>query len=354
MPANWPSYRRFAGYAAIAVTTACAPFLLWKLADILLLAFGGALIASLLHLVATPIRRVTRLPVPICLALSGLLVAAVVVGTLWVSGSHILDELSDTVRQAASEIDALHDRFEHRAIGRFLLARADKDNISIAAYAERFVTLGSATLEAISLVVITAVFLAANPRPYRDGALLLFPRDQRVRIADAAAAVAASMRYWLLGQFISMAYIGFAVGIATWLVGLRTPVALGLIAALAEFVPYIGAVLGFLPALLVALSMSSHAAPWTIAAFAAIHLVEANLLAPLVQRWAVSVPPAMLLVGIAAASTLFGIFGLVFAAPLTVVTITAVKALYVRDALGESVTLPTARDRLSEEPPSGP
>ncbi len=48
------TYRRFLGYALIAVAVATVPFLLWNLASVLLLAFGAVLIACLLQVVAEP------------------------------------------------------------------------------------------------------------------------------------------------------------------------------------------------------------------------------------------------------------------------------------------------------------
>jgi predicted PurR-regulated permease PerM len=71
-----------------------------------------------------------------------------------------------------------------------------------------------------------------------------------------------------------------------------------------------------------------------------IHQVEGNLIVPLVQRHLLSIPPALILLGITVVGVLFGTMGVIFAAPLAVVVFVAVKKLYIRDTLGERTHLP--------------
>jgi predicted PurR-regulated permease PerM len=79
---------------------------------------------------------------------------------------------------------------------------------------------------------------------------------------------------------------------------------------------------------------------WTLAAYILIHQVEGNLVLPLVQRHMVFIPPAVLLLGIVAISSLFGIIATLFAAPIAVVLFVLVKKLYVRAGLGEETRIP--------------
>ena len=67
---------------------------------------------------------------------------------------------------------------------------------------------------------------------------------------------------------------------------------------------------------------------------------EAYLVQPLIQQYAVEVPAVVLLFALLAFALLFGIVGVVFAAPLTVVTYVLVKRLYVREALDTPTPIP--------------
>ena len=55
---------------------------------------------------------------------------------------------------------------------------------------------------------------------------------------------------------------------------------------------------------------------------------------PLVQQWAVSLPPALTLISVVVFGLLFGIVGVIFAAPLMVTVMVLVRKLYVEGALG--------------------
>jgi predicted PurR-regulated permease PerM len=123
-------------------------------------------------------------------------------------------------------------------------------------------------------------------------------------------------------------------------IGLPSPLALGLIAAVGEFVPFVGPILAALPALVIAGSQSTEMLLWTLAAFVAIQQVESNLIAPLVQRRTVELPPALSLLSVLAFGVVFGPLGLVLAVPLTVVLYVLVKKLYVRETLGEATPVP--------------
>jgi len=60
-----------------------------------------------------------------------------------------------------------------------------------------------------------------------------------------------------------------------------------------------------------------------------VQFVEGNIVTPLAQRWAVSVPPALTLLGIVAFGLVFGAMGVLFAMPMLVVTMVLVQKLYV-------------------------
>jgi predicted PurR-regulated permease PerM len=89
-----------------------------------------------------------------------------------------------------------------------------------------------------------------------------------------------------------MILIGVLSGLAAWIIGLPSAIALGLIAFAAEFVPYLGPIIAAVPAVLVAATIDTTALLWTIAAYLIIHQIEGNLFTPLIQSaWCSSRQP---------------------------------------------------------------
>lgn len=329
------TYRRFLAFAALAVMVALAPVLLWRLSDIVLLAFGAVLIATLLRVVAEPFERWTPLPSWLSLMISGLIVIGLVGAAAWVFGSEIATEFSDITRRietAAREIRGMLDKNE---AGKYLVAQMQGPTLSVTGMLQRVFSLGTSVLEALVVVVISALYLVVQPQAYRRGIVLLFPPRMHKEAEDTLDEIGRTLRLWLIGQITQMLIIGGLSTLAVWLIGLPSVFALGLIAAVTEFVPYLGPIMAAIPAILVALTQSPDAALWTLGAYILIHQIEGNLITPLIQRWLIFIPPALMLLGIAAIGTLFGVAGVVFAGPIVVTLFVVVKKLYVRDTLGE-------------------
>jgi predicted PurR-regulated permease PerM len=185
------------------------------------------------------------------------------------------------------------------------------------------------------VTVISGIYLAAQPALYREGLIKLFPRRWRRGVNETLQDIAAALELWLVGQLIQMLIIGLLSTLAVWLIGLPSPLALGLIAGMAEFVPYVGPIAAAVPALLVATTVSAPAVLWTLVAYILIHQTEGNVILPLIPRHMVLIPPAVILLGIVAISYLFGFIAILFAAPIAIVLFVLVKKLYLRGSLEE-------------------
>ncbi len=131
-----------------------------------------------------------------------------------------------------------------------------------------------------------------------------------------------------------MALVGTAVGLLAWALGLPSPLALGLFAALVEFVPLVGPILSAVPILLFALAQGGTTVVWALAGVVLIQRIEGNAIQPLLGEALADVPALLLRLGIVA----FGVLlGLVLAAPIAVVAFVAAPKPWVRETLGRQV-----------------
>ena len=179
-------------------------------------------------------------------------------------------------------------------------------------------TVGSA-ISGIILALISGIYLAASPDGYVNGLVELFPGHFRPHIRAGIEAGGLALRKWLLGQMIAMVIVGSLAGIGLWALGIPSPLALGLIAGMLEFVPTAGPIASAIPAILIAFSLGWERALLTCGLFLVIQQIEGNVISPQIQRRTVDLPPALTLFSLLAFALLFGMLGIVLAAPLTVV-----------------------------------
>ncbi len=243
------------------------------------------------------------------------------------------------LRRTASATSAIEHSMQQTTFGNYLLRHLGGDNFSLTEMLPGVLKVSTTFLEGVIIMLICGAYLAAQPHLYRRGVIWLFPPSKHARAAEIFDGIAEALRLWLIGQLVEMFLIGALSMFVVWIIGVPSPAALGLIAGIGEFIPYLGPILAAIPAVLVAITKSPETALWTVLAYLVIHQVEGQIVTPLIQRHMVAIPPAVMLFGIVAITYLFGAIAIIFAAPIAVVVFAAVNLIYVRDTLGEKTTL---------------
>ena len=324
-----PSTTRFSPWHLFWATVLLT--LLWRLRQPLMLFFGAVLMAATLRAMADPLARLARLPQRV--ATAHVLAALVLAG--WLCISLIGDPLSQQLQALRVELPrawaALQQWLARMPLGHRLLDLAGDLRDGGLPWAG---IAGAATgaLHAVGtavLIVLTGVYLAFDVRLYRNGLLKLLPPARREAGTHALDAAGEALTRWVRGQAVAMLAIGAAVAIGLSLLGMPMALALGLIAGLLEFVPFVGPIASGLLAVLVAFVQGPQQALYVAALFVGLQQVENHLLVPLVQRWAVQLPPVLSLLAVVVFGTLFGVEGVILGTPLMVVAVVLIRKLYV-------------------------
>jgi predicted PurR-regulated permease PerM len=176
---------------------------------------------------------------------------------------------------------------------------------------------------------------AIEPQPYARGIVSLVSQEKRPRAHHILQQTAQTLWYWELGRLFSMTVIGMVTGIGLWLLGVPVPGALGLLAGILTFVPYVGTVVSAIPAALLALTIDARLAVYANLLHVGAHTLEGYILLPLVQKRAAQLPPALTLSTQAILGAIIGIVGLALAAPLTAAGLVLTRLIYVEGTLGD-------------------
>ena len=354
MPADAQLSPDFQRRVLFALALAVLALLAYWLRDLLILLFGAVVVAAVFNALATLLRHHARVPARVSVLAALLLVALALALGGWAVGDALAEQFGALRARFPAAVRALQDWLGSHRAGLVLLDYLrdwPSDGPpwdSLAGFAGlAFGALGGAVL-----TLVIGVYLATAPALYRDGLVRLLPLSQRDRVRAALLAAGLALRRWLLGQSLSMLFIGLTTGVGLWLLGIPLAPALGLIAGLFAFVPFFGALAAGALAVLLAFVEGPTAALHVALLFLAIQQVEEYLLLPFVQNWAVHLPPVLGLLAAVAFGTLFGPLGLLFATPLAVVVMVLVQRLYVQDVLerGGASILRQAQDSARTEP----
>lgn len=335
----------FVRKALVVLGLAALAFVLWRASYALLLGFGGVVFAVFLRGTARKIVQWTGLEMRLAVGVLCFALIAIIAGSAALIGPSIasqFDQLGVTLTKGLEQARAYlqSTSWGQSALDAFSGMGQDGNLVGIAASALVSAIDG---LLGVVLILVAGAYLALAPRDYMEGAVHLLPKRRHARARELLQVTGNALWLWLLGQLVIMLVVGVLTALGLWLVGVPLALALGLIAGLAEFIPFLGPIIASIPILVVALTEGPQVLLYALAVLLVIQQTESNVLAPLVERRAVSLPPVLILVGTIALSLLFGVLGLIFAAPLLVVLMVWTKMLYMQDTLDERVPVPGER-----------
>jgi predicted PurR-regulated permease PerM len=308
---------------ALVVTAVVA----WLAIDILLLIFGGILLAIFLRALSDPLARHTPLSETVALALTILFIVGLSVAGFVVVAPELAEqigELGDAIPAAVNEVQGwlqhlgLENQFEEGGDGGAILEAVTGFLGGAMQWLGYFLTF-----------LFVGLFVAFRPGIYVDGFVALIPIEQREEGRDLLKSLATTLRWWLIGRALAMVMVGVSTTIVLMILGLPLAGLLGVIAGLLTFVPYIGPFVAGFPIALVALMEGPADAALAVGLYSGVQLVEGYILDPLIQQKMVYLPPAITVAAQMMMALLLGPLGIALATPLSAVALVLVQKTYV-------------------------
>jgi predicted PurR-regulated permease PerM len=171
-------------------------------------------------------------------------------------------------------------------------------------------------------VLFVAVYLLVDVRKVKVVFLKTVPTHYRHDARDLWEAFGDSLSRYLGGLVFVVMIQGFLAAVALYFLGVRYAILLGAWVSVTAIIPYLGAFLGGIPAVLVALVFGSPVfgsntttAILTVVAYVLIQQFEGNFLTPRIQGQALQVHPIIVLLAVIAGGELAGLAGIIFAVP---------------------------------------
>ena len=188
----------------------------------------------------------------------------------------------------------------------------------------------------IFAVAVMGIYLALHPALYREWLIALFPPIHRDLVRDVLGDLANSLRAYIVGQLLAMGFLAALTAIGLYLLDVPFWLPFGIFTGLVAIVPFFGTLLStLLPALFVLNGPSYHGmtgvghALLVVGLGVVIHLIEGNVVAPLVMSKKVDLPPVLTIMSVLVMGQLLGPLGLIVAVPTLAAIMVIVRRILI-------------------------
>jgi predicted PurR-regulated permease PerM len=333
---------------------------LWALAratgTVLLILLGASTIALILNPV---VRLLTRHRVPRGLAILLIYLA----GFAFVGGvgvllsqpvstqvSHLERDVPHYIDQANRDLASLQRWLDRRGIkvqiqqqGQTALQtlgdQIQKRSSDIVSFSRDILTQVITTSFDFVLTFVLSIYLLVYGEQIGELVRRIMPPGDGTPDDDYPLLVQRAVYGYVRGQLLFSLIMGASAALGLWIFGelgifpdgARYAVFFGAFYGLAEFIPYVGPIIGPLPAVLVALFSNPISAVWVIVLFVVLQQLEGHFVAPQVFRISLRINPILIILGLLIGFTIYGIVGALLALPIA--TVIRVTVLYLRKHL---------------------
>ena len=192
----------------------------------------------------------------------------------------------------------------------------------------------------IVATVLISFYLSVEKQGTKRLLRVLIPDEYEKPILKIFSRFEVKIRRWFIAQFLLSTIVGIIVIVGMWLLGVRNPVLLGVLAALFEVVPIIGPVIVGAIAFLVAVSDSFILGVYAVIFFIIVQQFENHILTPNIIGRTMKVHPVVVIGALLAGGKIAGVIGIILAVPLAVLGQEIFNYLSERKDEREGVTPP--------------
>ncbi len=175
------------------------------------------------------------------------------------------------------------------------------------------------------IVLFVTIYWLLDAERMQMAVLRLVPSQHRDLLIAVEHTLTRVVGGYVRGQLLLSAVVGAAFGLGSWIIGLPYPLLIGVLAAVMELIPLLGPILGAIVPLVMALTTGN---PWVevpevAVLFAAVHLMESQILGPRIIRSQVGLHPVLSVLALMIGADWQGIWGALFAVPAAGILVAA-------------------------------
>ena len=166
------------------------------------------------------------------------------------------------------------------------------------------------------LGAVIAFYMLKDKEKFKEVLISLVPRKGREWVLALARDIDVVLSGFVRGQLLVALLLSILTVIGLWVLGIKYALILGMIAGLANIIPYFGPILGSIPAVIFAFIQSPIKALWVIVLYVTFQQLESAILSPKIVGSRVGLHPVITIVVVLAGGKFFGLIGLLLSVPV--------------------------------------
>lgn len=175
-------------------------------------------------------------------------------------------------------------------------------------------------------ILVLIFYMTVKEKELQKFLQQILPKQHQERVSSLIIQVQKKMGLWLKGQLILCLIIGILIYIGLSVLGVKYALVLALIAGVVEIIPFVGPIIGAIPAVLLSFVQSPFKAVCVIVLYIIIQQLENQIIVPRVVKKAVGLNPVITIIAILIGARLAGILGVLIAVPVA-----AAFSVFVKD-----------------------
>ncbi|NLW42103.1 MAG: AI-2E family transporter [Tissierellia bacterium] len=221
--------------------------------------------------------------------------------------------------------DAINDSYEStmESLTRWVTTSASRITVLLTHFVQN---MASVMLTLVLIMIMTFYFLV-DRKTYVNKIKSIIPNSINEDFSVLAGRINVILTEFIRGRLILAVFVGTFTAILLLILRIDFAIVIGIITLIADIIPYIGPLLGFVPAFLFALIESPFKALIVAVFYVLIQWAENNILAPKIIGDSMGLNPLFIFLSIVIGGGIFGVWGMVVSVPLAAVGLTLIEFL---------------------------
>lgn len=251
--------------------------------------------------------------------------------------SQLINDIPQYTRELQKIINQLQQNYQQaivldatQRLSAELLNRAEVIVIQVATRTTQVIVWLVTSLLNLIIALILAFYLLRDFNQIKSNLIGLLPDRHREKVLIFWSEINQVIEGFIRGQLLVAFFVAFTVTLGLYWLKIPYALIIGLIAGIAGIIPYLGSIIGILPALILAFLQSPWLALKVLVMFVIIQQVEGSIVAPKIVGDRVGLHPLVIVFSLLAGGQLLGIWGMLLAVPLAAILKVFLNHLWLR------------------------